>query len=53
MARIGFSIQDEPNDDVSTTRTCEEDYGIMNLPDIPDDDDVNYGVMDKYLNDEL
>jgi hypothetical protein len=49
----GFYIQDEPNDDASTTRTREEDYGDMNLPDIPDVDDVNDGLMDKFLNAEL
>ena len=49
----GFYIQDKPNDDTSTTRTCEEDYGDMDLPDIPDVGNVNDGLMDKYLNAEL
>jgi hypothetical protein len=49
----GFYIQDKPNDDASMTRTCEEDYGDMNLPDIPDINDVDDGLMDKYLNADL
>jgi hypothetical protein len=48
----GFYIQDKPNNDASTT-ICEEDYGNMNLPDTPNIDDVNDGLMDKYLNAEL
>ncbi len=35
----GFYIQDEPNDDASTT-ICEEDYSSMNLPETPGVDDV-------------
>ena len=51
--QTGFYIQDKPNDDASMTRTCEEDYGNMNLPDIPDVDNVNNGLMHKYLNAKL
>jgi hypothetical protein len=48
----GFHNQDKPNNDASTT-ICEEDYGNMNLPDTPDIDNVNDGLMDVYLNAEL
>ena len=32
---------------------CEEDYGDMNLPETPEFDDVDDGLMEKCLNAEL
>ena len=47
-----FYIQDDPADEPTVTR--EDDYGDMNLPETPEsDDDVDDGLMDKYLNAEL
>ncbi len=46
-----FYLQDE-SDDVPTV-VRETDYDDMNLPDTPEVDDIDDGLMDKYLNAEL
>ncbi len=47
----GFYIQDKSND--APTRICEEDYGNMDLPETPDVDAVEDGLVDKYVNVKL
>ena len=46
-----FYIQDEPADEPTVTR--EDDYGDMNLPETPEADNIDDGLIDNYLNVEL
>jgi hypothetical protein len=48
----GFYIQDELVD-MSATRTEEEDYGDMEIPEKMDADDIDNEQLDKHLNAEL